>query len=548
MNSFYDYDVFLSFASKDTEVAKEVWQTLSLSGLRVFWSSDTLRNTVGQSFVSKIQESLIESQNFLLYWSENAENSAWVEEEYQTFYSQCYMKDKASRRLIILLKKEKELTSLPPFLKNLQISRSIEEIIPILGGVDIRKIKQENQELQRQLNLFRNENQELKKKIHDIETSPISNQLRKEDDEINKLRAKLHQYENQIASLKLQLEQSSVQKVESSTPAKPNDHAYGLDNLRPSLDEQQRAAILKAVKEIEVETGAGMGGGWIKEKNVFPTWKALYASYKEQVILELCAILEDQEHEWKDYWKAITLLDHGSRTPEGRRLIERIFDSTCYHVLNKGHVGTAALKLIAEAPASPQMKWKYLFSTLESASPDSAGQILRHLPQFTPKQERERTCEVISDILLYSTDSSTISYTISALKSLNCSKIIPKIREMLVDSPLSKANQVAELLAYFGDKNSIPAIRDAIENWGYGPESIHGLVVSLQTLAGPDCAGYIAKILLEALPRVQIGMLSSSLFKNQDIEVLEAAKQLALSADDIEVKKSAENYVASRSK
>jgi hypothetical protein len=82
----------------------------------------------------------------------------------------------------------------------------------------------------------------------------------------------------------------------------------------------------------------------------------------------------------------------------------------------------------------------------------------------------------------------------------------------------------------------------------YGPESIHGLVVSLQTLAGPDCAGYIAKILLEALPRVQIGMLSSSLFKNQDIEVLEAAKQLALSADDIEVKKSAENYVASRSK
>jgi hypothetical protein len=119
---------------------------------------------------------------------------------------------------------------------------------------------------------------------------------------------------------------------------------------------------------------------------------------------------------------------------------------------------------------------------------------------------------------------------------------------MLVDSPLSKANQVAELIADFGDKNSIPAIREAIENWRYGPESIHGLVVSLQTLAGPDCADYIVKILLEALPGVQIGMLSSALYKNQDIEVLEAAKQLVLSANDIEVKKRAGKYVASHSK
>ena len=100
--TMYEYDVFLSFSSKDSDEVARTWQSLSQSGLRVFWSSDTLKEAVGQNWLERIQDSLVKSQHFLLFWTHNARNSNWVEEEYQTFYSQCYMGAKEARRLIIL--------------------------------------------------------------------------------------------------------------------------------------------------------------------------------------------------------------------------------------------------------------------------------------------------------------------------------------------------------------------------------------------------------------------------------------------------------------
>jgi hypothetical protein len=136
MNSLYDYDVFLSFATKDQEAAMEICQTLTQGGLRVFWSTNTLKEVVGKSFVTAIQESLIRSQHFVLYWTPEARTSDWVEEEYQTFYSQCYMRDKTSRRLVIIPDGREPITSLPPFLRNLQVAGSHRELVALLGGIE----------------------------------------------------------------------------------------------------------------------------------------------------------------------------------------------------------------------------------------------------------------------------------------------------------------------------------------------------------------------------------------------------------------------------
>ncbi len=167
MPDIFDYDVFLSFSSKDEEVVKPVWQELSHSGLRVFWSDETLKQNVGQSFFEMIQESLINSRHFLLLMSANAAESEWVKLEYATFFNKCFLRAKGERRLIVHPIDGYDIARLPPFLKNLQIARSVKAIIPLLGGVDIQALRKENAELRERVEAANRElrdlNDELRK-------------------------------------------------------------------------------------------------------------------------------------------------------------------------------------------------------------------------------------------------------------------------------------------------------------------------------------------------------------------------------------------------
>jgi hypothetical protein len=129
----FDYDVFLSFASADVEAAGGILRILSQGGLRVFWSNDTLPAAVGQSFVAAIQDGLLESRHFVLFWTAQARRSNWVKAEYEVFYSQCHLIDRGARRLIVLPDGQESISSLPPFLRSLQIARSAEEVVKTLG-------------------------------------------------------------------------------------------------------------------------------------------------------------------------------------------------------------------------------------------------------------------------------------------------------------------------------------------------------------------------------------------------------------------------------
>jgi hypothetical protein len=155
LSDIFEYDVFLSFASADEELVKPIWQEMSLSGLRVFWSDETLKQNIGQSFVKVIQNALIQSRHFVLICTQNSMQSKWVEEEYNTFYSLCYLPSDRKRRLMLLKIKDFNLSSLPPFLRIIQLSDSVEQIISMLGGVNIQALKQENRLLkQRVENLY----------------------------------------------------------------------------------------------------------------------------------------------------------------------------------------------------------------------------------------------------------------------------------------------------------------------------------------------------------------------------------------------------------
>ena len=142
----FEYDVFISFASSDEEIVKPIWQELTLSGLRVFWSDAVLREKLGESWFEVIQSSLERSRHFLLIVSSASISSKWVKREYTAFYNHCY---KAGiRKLIPVLTNGYQVSSLPLFLRELEACRlddtdTIRRVVQILGGTDVEELKKE---------------------------------------------------------------------------------------------------------------------------------------------------------------------------------------------------------------------------------------------------------------------------------------------------------------------------------------------------------------------------------------------------------------------
>jgi len=129
----HEYDVFLSFSSTDEVLAKRVWTEMSLSGLRVFWSDESLKSNIGESFFTIIQEALEKSKHFVLICTNNAMKSHWVREEYETFCNNCYIPSGRKRKLIIYKTDSCKKNNIPFLLKNIQLTESIDLIIKILG-------------------------------------------------------------------------------------------------------------------------------------------------------------------------------------------------------------------------------------------------------------------------------------------------------------------------------------------------------------------------------------------------------------------------------
>jgi len=180
MADLFDYDVFLSFASDDEELARPIWQDLSISGLRVFWSDVSLKNTLGSSWVDVIEQALQRSRHFLLLVTPAAMTSKWVKREYTAFHNHCYRPD--TRRLIPLVAPNYKFSDLPLFLRELHASplsepTSVKRIIQMLGGADVT-------DLRRQLESLRSENSTLRDQLAQsrsrAEQLPTSEQLAKE--------------------------------------------------------------------------------------------------------------------------------------------------------------------------------------------------------------------------------------------------------------------------------------------------------------------------------------------------------------------------------
>ena len=170
MNKVFEYDVFISFASEDEEIVKPLWQSLSLNGLRVFWSSKTLKKEAGKNWSAVIEHALENSQHFLLVCTENSMTSKFVELEYRTFHNQFYIHSDGNRRFIIKLENNFKINSLPAFLKEIQALDSNDELVEILGGKSIERLRQDNRILKEENNILNDENNNLKAENNKLKT------------------------------------------------------------------------------------------------------------------------------------------------------------------------------------------------------------------------------------------------------------------------------------------------------------------------------------------------------------------------------------------
>lgn len=139
----FEYDIFLSFSSKDCDEARQVWEKLRGYGLRVFLSDEALKINIGTSFFEKINYGLAHSKHLVWLCTPQAVQSKYVRLETETFFNQFFEGD---RRLIILKGKEFSFDLLLPIYRSLQAADNAKQIVHAL--IDkAKQLKIENEKL-----------------------------------------------------------------------------------------------------------------------------------------------------------------------------------------------------------------------------------------------------------------------------------------------------------------------------------------------------------------------------------------------------------------
>lgn len=288
----FEYDVFLSFSSADEEIVKPIWQELCSNGLRVFWSDSTLKKEVGNSWFEVIEKSLERSRHMLLVCSDNSMGSKWVKREYRAFFDYCY--SPSSRRLIPLLTREFPPKNLPLFLRELQVgkisdSNFIQEIIPILGGVNIERLQQELKSLQEQVNLLSTEKELLRKNVKTEsnrvntlikenkslkEQNSLLNKTTKEQEKLQLLsRVNIEKLQQERQSLKEQVNSLSTENKLLGEKAK-----IAVDNINVLIDDnkslKEQLAKLNKQNHLLIEEA--------KEQNKIPLQESVKSEISSQ--------------------------------------------------------------------------------------------------------------------------------------------------------------------------------------------------------------------------------------------------------------------------
>lgn len=126
----FEYDVFISYSSKDRPWAKQLADDLTDRNFKVFFDRTNL--DIGDPWEEQLDDSLDVSQHLVVLWSGNANNSKYVDYE-RTYF---HVKATESRKELLIL-----LEDPPPVVRNtLQVIPNLKEAGSYAKGVEQRDV------------------------------------------------------------------------------------------------------------------------------------------------------------------------------------------------------------------------------------------------------------------------------------------------------------------------------------------------------------------------------------------------------------------------
>ena len=305
-----------------------------------------------------------------------------------------------------------------------------------------------------------------------------------------------------------------------------------------------QAAVEKALAVIVIDRSGGWGAS-LRDKNSGLVWRKMLATYRGQEIPDLCTILHDPHCYWEKHWKAIKLLNHSVRTPEGKKMASEALAAICNWIGAGEYLQWAALEAVSQFPVPVAEKWSYLVTALQMAEERFTAPIIDLIPRLCPPEHAAQTGVIIVEILTYTTESSIMRTAVNALGKLDCRQETAKIREILSISDVNKAWHLTRLLTEWGDREAVPIIRGVIDRYRHGTNlNVCDLIERLYQLDAPSSSDYIAEVLLEAAPNVQLCLLKSTLLKIKEKAIFEAVEKLAKTTSNTEVKMKAGEFLA----
>jgi hypothetical protein len=504
MDNIFEYDVFLSFAVTDEDAVRPLWQTLCMSGLRVFWSDATLKGKLGESWFEAIQVSLERSRHLLLICTPASMSSSWVKREYVAFYNHCYQPK--IRRLIPVWAEGYRPSDLPLFLRELEGCQlnardAMGEIVRLLGGDNI-------EELKRKLESREDDNRRL------TETVDVLNS------EIVMLRA-------QISA---QIENTPVSTSAAAEKPLPDEAARA--DVRVLVDKHLQLAVVKS-------TGQSMD-----VPNLHAAWRKLHEVLAGKELMPLCDILEGVQ-DFQTYWKALRFLHFSCQDVEDVNALSRVVTVVCDHVPQGGHLQGASLELIQSLTVilPKQAIWKALLSALRMTSPSASLPIVKAIVLITPTTGIGITSRAILRLFggLDSTSSEGVFF-VDAVELLGDRSSAESLGDIMMRTVPQAAAKIAALLARWQGAEASTALRKYVDANHQTVSQLYFIETlrALYRAEGPSSCSYIARILPHCHPYVQRYLPDHLRELRDELEIIAAVKRIYSTTNDPDVKKGLE--------
>ncbi len=137
----FEFDLFLSFSSRNIDSVYEMYEVFQRYHLRVFISEITLKSDGGTSFFDKINHALNHSKHFVLLCTPESMQSQWVKTEFQAFYHNFTMQNPDTRKFFVMRGPGFHHSLVPLLLSVIQLVDSAEQIIRSLNIKPVKAIE-----------------------------------------------------------------------------------------------------------------------------------------------------------------------------------------------------------------------------------------------------------------------------------------------------------------------------------------------------------------------------------------------------------------------